>query len=71
MLRFLASATKPVEISHGAVLGIDRFVVGNVVAEIDLGRGIDGRQPDGVDAQALEVIEPLGNSVEIADSVAV
>ncbi len=62
---------QPVEIRHGAVLGIDRLVVGNVVTEIYLGRGIDGRQPDGVDAQALEVIEPLGDSVEVADTVAV
>ena len=62
---------QPVEISHGAVLGIDRFVVGDVVAKVNLRRGIDGRQPDGVDSQPLNVVKPLGYAVEIANAVAV
>ena len=47
------------------------FVVGDVVAEVDLRRGIEGREPDGVDAQVLQVVEPLGDAVQVADAVAV
>src|ERR1700691_4289606 len=60
----LSLGEQPVKIRHGAVLGIDRLIVGDVVSEIDLGRRIDGREPDCVYAQALEVIKPLGYSVE-------
>jgi hypothetical protein len=44
-----------VEVLHGAVLRVDGFVVGDVVAEVDLRRGIHGRDPDRVDAQIFEV----------------
>ena len=68
-LPFFGFGYQAVEIRHGAVLGIDRLVVGDVVAEIYLGRGIDGREPDGVDSEVLEVIEALGDPVEVADTV--
>ncbi len=42
-----------IEVGQGAVLRIDSFVVGDVVAEVDLRRRIDGREPDGVDAELL------------------
>ena len=48
-----------VKVGHGAVLRIDVPVVGDVVAEVNLRRGIDGREPDGVDAQFLQVVEAL------------
>src|SRR6202012_4153146 len=47
------------------------LVVGDVVAEVDLRRGVHGRDPDGIDAEALEVVEALGDAVEVADAVAV
>ena len=60
-----------VEVGEGAVLRVDALVVGDVVAEVDLRRGIHGRDPDGVDAEGLEVVEALGDAVEVADAVAV
>ena len=60
-----------VEVGGFAVLRIDVAKVGDVVAEVHLRRGIDGREPDGVDAEFLEVVEALGNAVQVADTVAV
>jgi hypothetical protein len=60
-----------VEVGHGAVLGVDGFVVRDVVAEIDLRRGVAGGEPDGVDAEGFEVVEVGGDAVQVADAVAV
>ncbi len=60
-----------VEVGEGSVLGIDVAVVGDVVAEVDLGGGVHGGEPDGVDAEVLQVVEPLGDAVEVADAVTV
>ena len=67
----LGFGDEAVEVGEGAVLGVDVFVVGDVVAEVDLRRGVHGRDPDGVDAEGLEVVEALGDAVEVADAVAV
>ncbi len=71
MLRCLAFGDEVVDIGERAVLRVDGLVVGDVVAEVDLRRGIHGRDPDGVDAEGLQVVEALGDAVEIADAVAV
>ncbi len=60
-----------VEVGEGAVLGVDGGVAGDVVAEVDLGRGVHGRDPDGVDAEGLEVGEALSDAVEVADAVVI
>ena len=60
-----------VHIGDGAVLWIDGLVVGDVVAEVNLGRGVHGRNPDSVDAQTFKVVQTLGDAVEIADAIAV
>ena len=60
-----------VEIGQRAVLRRDVLVIADVVAEVHLGRGIAGGDPDGVDAQVVEVIEVLGDSLEIAEAVVV
>ncbi len=59
------------EVGHGAVLRIDGCVVGDVVAEVDLGRGVHGGDPDGVDAELLDVVEARGDAFDVADAVAV
>ena len=67
----LAFGDEAVQVGEGAVLRIDGLVVGDVVAEVDLRRGIHGSDPDGVDAELLEVVEARGDAVEVADAVAV
>jgi hypothetical protein len=50
---------------------IDACEVGDVVAEIGHGRGVDGREPDGADAEPGEIVQPRGNPRQIAQPIAV
>ncbi len=60
-----------VEVGERAEEGIDAGVVGDVVAEVGHGRGVERRDPDGLDAELDEVVEPRFDAGEIADAVAV
>ena len=60
-----------IEILHRAILRVDGLIIRDVVAEVDLRRRVDGRQPDGVDAKRLYIIKLRGDAVEVADTVAV
>ena len=71
MLALVQRRHQPVEIRKRAEDRIDAGVVGDVIAEIGHGRGIERRDPDGVDAQPLQVVGTLGDPREIADAVAV
>ena len=59
------------EIAHGAVGRVDGGVVGDVIAVVAQGRGIEWQQPDGGDAKVLKIIKFLHEALEIADSVIV
>jgi hypothetical protein len=50
---------------------IDPTVVGDIVTEVMHRRRINRRNPDRIDAEPDEIIEPLSNAVEIAYSVTV
>ena len=56
-IALLRSAHHLVEIAERAVHGINVFVIGHVVAEINLRRRKAGSYPDGVNAQAFQIIE--------------
>src|SRR5262249_26531328 len=60
-----------VEIRQAAEDRIDGGEVRDVIAEIGHGRGIYGREPEGVDAEPGEIIEPPEDAREIADPVAI
>ena len=60
-----------IKIRERSVLRIDGVVIGDVVSEIHLRRGIERRDPDGVDAQVFQIIEMTRYAIEIADSVAI
>ena len=60
-----------VEVVDGADLGKDVGVVGDVVATVTQRRGHERRHPQTVHAEPLEVVELLGQAVEVADAVAV
>ena len=51
-----------VEVGERAEARVDRRVVGDVVAEVLHRRAVDRRQPDGVDAEPHEVVEPAPRS---------
>ena len=71
MPRLCASADETPEIPHGSVNGIDRAVVGDVVAVVAHRRGIERQQPDRRHPEAGDVIQPVDETGEIAHAVAV
>jgi len=70
-LIFPALGNHVIEVGEVSIHGVDVPVVGNVVAEIDLGRGITGSDPDSVNAQFMQVTHFRANAVEVADAVIV
>ena len=58
-------------VGQRAELVHDVLVVADVVAVVVVGRLVDRRQPDHVDAQVLEIIELADNPAQVADAVAV
>ena len=62
---------KTLEVFEIAVTGVDRIVVSDVVPVVAQRRGKERHQPDGIDAQFLEVIQLLRQAAEIADAVCI
>ena len=60
-----------VEVSQRAEAWIDVAIVGNVIAEINHRRRVNGRDPDRVDPKADKIIEPPLYPSEVADAVVV
>ena len=60
-----------VEIFQGSVLRVDVVVIGDVIAVILLRGGIERGDPDGINAEALEVVQPGSNAWQVADAVVV
>ena len=60
-----------IEVSQSAVLRVHGFVVGDVIAEVNLWRGIHRRDPDGINPEMLEIAQPCGDPIQIADTVPV
>jgi len=59
-----------VELLQRAIGWINGGIVRHVVTVIDLRREIEGRQPDGVHAKLLQIIEASGDARQIACAVA-
>ena len=59
------------EIGHPAVFGIDRAIVGDVVAVVAQRRPIERQQPQRRDAQILQIIELAAEALKIADAVVI
>ena len=60
-----------IEVFHGAELGHDGAVVGDVVAVIVVRRSVDGGEPQYFDAEVCQVRNLLGDAGQVADAVAV
>ena len=67
---FMAGRNQGFEIIERSVLGIDRAVVLHIVFMIT-GAGHDGHQPEAVIAHVGDVVKPVHQAFEIADSVSV
>jgi hypothetical protein len=59
------------KVAQAPVRRMDLAVVGNVIAVVTQGRGIEGKKPEGRDAEALQVVELLNQTLEVADPVPV
>ena len=59
------------EVGDGADRGMDLAEIGDVVAVVLQGRGVDGHEPEAVDAQLLEVVELGSQADQVAVAVAV
>jgi predicted secreted protein len=59
------------DVGERPVLGRDAEVVRDVVAEVRLRAVEERRDPEGLDAEIVQVIEAPGDAGEIADAVAV
>ncbi len=68
LLRFQDEAAK---VLHRPEVGIDVAVVGDVVAVVAAGRGVERQQPQRGDAEILQIVELVGQPREIADAVIV
>jgi len=60
-----------VEIVEAAEEPIDLLIVGDIVAHVGLGRLVDRREPDAIDAEGGNVIEAAHDAREVTDAVTV
>src|SRR5580692_10942801 len=60
-----------IEVSQSSIHRIYVFVIGNVVAEVDLRGGEARGNPDRIDAQIFQVIQLGRDSFQIADTIIV
>ena len=60
-----------VEVGERAEERIDVDIVCDVVAVVGLRRGVEGRQPERVDAELLQVGQPGADALQVADTVPV
>ena len=68
---YVRVAQQRVELLHRPEQGVDAAVVGDVVAVVRLRTAVDGRQPQDVDPQRLQVVEAAPDAPQVADPVAV
>src|SRR4051812_38169600 len=59
------------EVAQRAVAGVDTVVVGDVVAIVAMGRGLEGHQPDGRHAQSVQIVQPPRQTTKVADAIGV
>jgi hypothetical protein len=59
------------EVLDVAIVGVDRLVVGDVVAAVAQRARVHRQQPDAVDPEPLEVVELLDQAAEVAGAVVV
>jgi hypothetical protein len=59
------------EVAERAETGIDAIVVDDVVTVVAARRGIEGHEPQAGDAEVGQIVDALGQTVEVAAAVAV
>ena len=67
----MQACNKPVEIFHSALERINRSVITDIIAVIDIGRIIMRGQPDDLHPKGFQVIQPVYQTGEIAYAITV
>ena len=67
----LAAMRELDEVAQCPVARIDAVVIRDVVAVVASRRGLEGHQPDRRHAEALQIVEPADQTLEVADAVPV
>ncbi len=67
----MGGANQPAHVGHGAVVGMHAAVVGDVVAVVAAGRGIERQQPDRVHPEVGDVIQFGDQPRQVADAIVV
>ena len=49
---------------------IDIDIVGDVIAEVGHRRGVDRRDPDGIDAEPTQVVDAIENALQVTNAIA-
>ncbi len=62
---------EPIEVLQGPVVGMDVLVIRDVVPIVAERRGVEGEQPQRIDAEPMQVVELLGEAGEVPDAVVV
>ncbi len=62
---------KALEVAQGMVDGVDPEIVGDIVAVVFEGGGVEGQQPDGRHPELLKIVELPDQAADIPDAVAV
>jgi len=60
-----------IEVGHRAEKRMDAAVVGDIIAKVVHRRRKDGREPDSLHVEALDIVEPAANAREVAHAVGV
>src|SRR5690242_1223069 len=59
------------EVTQRTEPGIHAVVIGDIVAIVAIGGGVERKEPDTADTDAREIVESSGQAREISDTVAV
>ena len=57
------------EVAERAVASIDVVIIGHVIAVVAIGGGLERHQPNGGDAEPVQVIQAAHQPLEVADPV--
>src|ERR1700730_13205182 len=68
---FLCLLKQMIEAGEGTILGINSFVIGDVISKVDLRRRIDRRKPYGIHAKLLQVVQMFRHAIQIAEAVTI
>ena len=68
---FMSFCQQFIKIRHRAEFFHDILIIADIIAVVVVWGFVDGGHPDHVDAKILQIIQPVGNSFQIADAVSV